>query len=335
MPLEEDLRSTQINSAQAHSSQATEILTQETVLLSHTTEFWADSEEEKPAAATDTETFLTPTRTLPTRKPHNSTMTPAFLLYSQDKQKFPDKLYLLLTGELPCTSELRSLPMVGNTWIGVSGLFNLDAILHRNQLAQETGANPIQHIIIVDKASSVIKFWHDFQNIVKSAQTAESCTEVLFTYLRKKRREYQLKSDYILQLRAQINDKNHFLSDETTLQAVKTILASQHTLFFQGDLTSWEDVHTIRSYLLQRQLTVDTFYISNIPVYLRTKLEYGEELITQLQANLKQVLPTDTYIIESKEVQDDSDISSSFVQYMFPVSRYGCCHDTPTAKPML
>jgi hypothetical protein len=188
-----------------------------------------------------------------------------------DGQCFPDELFLS-TNEKEQEQTLQTLQKThtyGNTYIGTSALFNLNAASVKPN---------ITHIIIFDRSEIVRRFWINIKEIIIRNDDRRLAASKIIEMIEKRKRYYfgssmtyetpdQATESHIRKLRFEIVENLSFLSDDIRYARIKDIFSGQRFRFFKMDLENPISFQNLAKEMKSQNLIPDIVYTSNTKDY--------------------------------------------------------------------
>jgi hypothetical protein len=159
--------------------------------------------------------------------------------------------------------------VVGDTAIGVSGLFILNAIAARGSRAVST--QTITHAIVFDCSRRVDHFWAFSKDLlgrpgIQRADVFEGIVKHIF-----ERRDYywskystELAQGYAVRLYREIQSGISFLSSDEQFSVIKKIVDAGNLVFKRIDMFNPRSFTVLSSSLLRTGHSVDMVYLSNV-----------------------------------------------------------------------
>lgn len=169
-------------------------------------------------------------------------------------------------------AQLRKLPALGNTVVGVSCFAILNIAAARPIPADELS------IVVIDRGTRVVDFWEKVCPVILESGDAEDFLD-RFMELYSENKDVWAKDlpdhlSYSAHLdalgREVFRRKISWLSSDETFTKIQTIVAGKRLTVFGGDITKKEDMDFVHSELAKTGRKVDTLYCSNCHEYMRT-----------------------------------------------------------------
>lgn len=175
---------------------------------------------------------------------------------------------------------LASEPLVGNTAIGVSSFFILNAVAAR-------GSEGIENIVLVDCSLRVEHFWGEMQKVMAEARCREDVVgRVKELIIREKNRyfsgcrqnfmrdgieyetaeekiEYRTKRE-LSKLDTEIVAGHSWLSNDEKFEKIQKIFDAGKFVFLRIDLFESSSTEALYEVLKEKGFTVDMIYTSNV-----------------------------------------------------------------------
>ncbi len=170
---------------------------------------------------------------------------------------------------------LANVPVQGDTFVGVSGFFSLNAAAVRGTMS----FGEIKHIVIVDRGSRVEAFWKETAKIIRESSSRAEVIEKGGQLIEKNKELYfgggQIAPSVAARaaqeaFQKEISDGTSWLSSDEKFQSIKRIFDAGCFEFRRVDLFSNEQVEDLMDDLDDQGRTVDTVYVSNVHEYLET-----------------------------------------------------------------
>lgn len=144
-----------------------------------------------------------------------------------------------------------------NTWVGVSGLFNLNAAYQRK----------LENILIIDFSPKAPAFWRQIQAIVARCPQVADARRAVYDLINQERYHYfSCERDYLLclkQFSQEMEEGSSWLSSQESYSYIGHIFSQGQFYIQQRDLTKLQDAQEVRAFLDERNLVVDFLYVSN------------------------------------------------------------------------
>lgn len=209
-------------------------------------------------------------------------------------------------GQERTLSILEKTPLHGDTMIGVSGFFILNAAAIRGR----TSSGRIENIILFDRSVRVEHFWERMQAIITGSEHRGEVFEKVAALLDNEKHWYYNRTEplskgeedpryahqtYIQELRAEMEMGQSWLSSDEKFARIKAIFVQGRFIFKRADLTDVEAFRSIGLALKAEGLQVDTVYLSNTFEYLKSgKLEadFGE--------SVEQLVAVNTLLVQTQ-----------------------------------
>jgi hypothetical protein len=212
-------------------------------------------------------------------------------------------LYLVTNEEdTKCLKELAETPAMGNAMMGVGVMCLLNMASIRGSLA---GAGPqIEHIIAFDYNVVVQSFWQQMEPLLKSATDRIDALAKIKDLLSKRRVEYFGEgSTNFEHLEKEVALGKSYLSTDERFEKIQKIFTSNQFYFAPLDLFDSEKFGGLHRELKQRDITIDTMYISNIMMLERcinrvqvpTRLDQCMKSLTHILSDSSRIVYAEQY----------------------------------------
>ncbi len=186
---------------------------------------------------------------------------------------FPYQLYFTTNEreQKKTLERLKKIESLTNTYLGTSGLFNLNAASIRKN---------IEYIVIFDRSYVVQRFWHLFRTIIIATPDREETVkrleaminenkELFFGNMRSRKFKSlnELAIRHIEKLQKEISDKISFLSDDIKYNRIREIFLKGNFRFLRMDLNDPGSFIKLGKDFRKKGLFVDILYASNARDY--------------------------------------------------------------------
>lgn len=209
------------------------------------------------------------------------------------------------SGQTETLGKMRRHPMNGNTMVGVSGFFVLNAAAVR---AVET-SNPekkVKYLVLLDRSQRVNDFWNQMQCIItQSSSRDDVITQVKDLLLDKKDFYYTSYTSpdgslstakyYIAELDREIVSGASWLSSDEKYQRIKEIFDANHFVCLQQNLCNKRAMDALAGTMEERGMTLDTLYLSNTREYAEM-----DSLLEVYQESLDKLITARVFVIDTK-----------------------------------
>jgi hypothetical protein len=177
-------------------------------------------------------------------------------------------------GQEKTLNTLARHPVNGNTMIGVSGFFTLNAASVRG--TRSGTAQEIDYVIILDRSDKVALFWQDMSSLIQNKGSREQTLLAIQELILREHSRYFLDSkgnpfsnavSRCSMLNQEIGNSISWLSSDAQYARIKRIFDTHHFAFIKIDLCDLTAMRVFSEILKQNNLTVDTAYLSNVYEY--------------------------------------------------------------------
>jgi len=190
--------------------------------------------------------------------------------------------------------------IVGDTAIGVSGLFTLNAVAVRGIHAPSK--NRIKRILLLDCSSRVERFWNFMKQTLCENIPREEAIAKIQSHVWTLRGDYwpnrtdEMAWTMITRLAVEIQYGVSFLSNDEKYHKIRQIFADNGFVFKRIDLFSPLSCTAISSALRTGVHTVDMVYLSNV-----SECVFGQdEKIAGFSHSVRELVDDNTLVIHSK-----------------------------------
>ena len=190
--------------------------------------------------------------------------------------KYNDGLFLTTneSNQNETLDKLRRICMNGNTAIGVSGCFILNAVAIRGYGASPLSAKKIEQIVIVDRDVCVEQFWDFMRNLLQKPNLSrEAAKQAIEKEIISNSGKYWPNNSSIIAtgykeiLDCEIECGISFLSDETKFQVIHKIAMNGNLIFKRLDMFDPASLTAVAEALKKEGHAVDMVYVSNVSEY--------------------------------------------------------------------
>ena len=190
----------------------------------------------------------------------------------------------LTTNESMQTKTLSTLakhPLTGNTMVGVSGFFTLNAAAIRGTTCPEP-TGEIENIILIDRSVRVEHFWKQMKGIITSSSNRLEVIDKVKLLLESEKERYygngwntpeDTIAHLLKSLETEVLSGQSWLSSDDKFAKVKQVFDSGHFIFKRMDLCKPAAFQSMSAIFKERNITIDTIYLSNTVEYIGTPTE--------------------------------------------------------------
>lgn len=216
----------------------------------------------------------------------------------------------LVTNELANEETIDILArqkIAGNAIMGVSGFFTLNLASVRGTRAE--GNETIEYLILFDRSLRVEHFWAHMKPIIQNSNTRIQLLTSMARLLTENQNDYYdgyftndpiapqtIRLSQYRSLDKEIANGNSWLSDDIKFARIKKIFDQNHFLFLRLDLSDPKSFKCLKNELTQRNINLDTIYISNILEYMKTT-----DSVRKCAESVMEVIHPQTLIIDTIE----------------------------------
>jgi len=224
----------------------------------------------------------------------------------------------LTTNEINQADSLFTLAkhkVTGNTIIGVSGFFTLNAASALGTYCSKPGSE-IENIILIDRSLRVEHFWKQMQVIITSSSKKEEVISKVTDLLKKEQTRYYPEgstslclttgiytkistegsvAEYLKELDDEVLCAHSWLSSDDKFARIKRIFDNKHFIFKRMDLFESEPIEAMGKILKERNITVDTIYLSNVYEYAKSP-----EVKQQFKKAVQYLILPETLVIRTQ-----------------------------------
>jgi len=177
--------------------------------------------------------------------------------------------------------DLAEEPLTGNTVIGVSGFFTLNAAAFRGT-ASSSSHGEIENIILLDRSIRVEYFWEKMKKIIASSSNRFEVLDKVTHHLEKYRTFYynngwetpkKTVSDMLEDLASEVFNDESWLCCDEKFAKIKQIFDKGHFIFKRLDLCDKKEIESVSKILKERNIAIDTIYLSNVVEYVDSAAE--------------------------------------------------------------
>lgn len=209
-------------------------------------------------------------------------------------------------GQSSTLDKLKRHPTNGDTMIGVSGFFTLNAASIR-ATTSEKPSKGIKYLVLVDRSKRVNDFWISMQNIIADSSDRIKALNEIKSLLMMKRDIYYTRSSpsqsssfssasyYIHQLEEEVRSGKSWLSTNEQYGKIKRIFDAGHFTFKRLNLCNKDAMDEIATIMEENQMSLDSLYLSNTR-------EYAEDdgLLEVYQKSLDRLATKKAFVIDTK-----------------------------------
>lgn len=224
---------------------------------------------------------------------------------------FPHRVFIVTNeqGQKETLEKLERHKTNGNTIIGVSGFFTLNAASIRASKVEDKAKEQIEHIILIDCSKRVHDFWMNMRKIIEKAnnhlETAEETKKLLlekkdFYYGGSPRHSSEtIANGFITRLEDEISSGLSWLSNKERFQKIKDIFDRGNFTCLQVNLCEQEAMDAISETMTEKGMTLDAFYTSNVR-------DYAEQdgLLSSFQKSLNRIITPKAFIIDTRPTKN-------------------------------
>lgn len=165
------------------------------------------------------------------------------------------------TGADRTIEKIKSLEIIGNAIMGVSGLFTLDLVAAR----KNSLVGRIDYLIMCDISKKVESFWNDFNDVMLASINKEHflknftslLSEKLFYLEGYRQDDIPWSVNYIL-------NGSEWFKDNDSFNFVHQIFLTRRFAFIPLDLSDSNSCHLVAKALKTNNIFIDVFYASNV-----------------------------------------------------------------------
>lgn len=198
-----------------------------------------------------------------------------------------------------CTFASLQPITVGKVILFTSGM----GALNYTAIRSESFSTPakIEYLVCVDRSHSSKAFWEFLSNLIPHASRRQ-CTHMIKRFIARNSQSLFEKPcearKWIKNLNEELRLKISWLSRDIRYQKIQQIFVNHCFVFVQGDLCSTHCLRGIVTVLRERNLFLDSVYLSNTREYAETDclLEYLQHSLNEL----RHVSTHQTYVIDTK-----------------------------------
>jgi hypothetical protein len=216
----------------------------------------------------------------------------------------------------------------GNTWVGVSALFNLNAV---SQLGSH-----IKSVFLIDHNPLTTRFLSDLVDFISKEPNRSLVLPFINGYIARSLNSLfvGLTSDSALkhaksqieQIQQDIQTGKSFLGSDVSYQKIHKLAGSGSITVMDLDLMNTTAIHSLKRYMAINALTIDILYISNIG---RRMIRCGSDLARYLD-NIAFLVDPSTCILDSWLGFD-----RKLYQRLYPISELQQQHTLTTQDNMI
>ncbi len=192
--------------------------------------------------------------------------------------------------------KLATIPVSGDTFVGVSGFFSLNAVAARAN--SRDWSEKIKHIYILDRSVRVEAFWSRIPEIIKGSSCRSEVVEKVKLLINEKKEVYfsggkrstptKAAAEAVHFFEMGIIDGTSWLSSDEKFNAIKKIFDKGRFAFRLVDLFWKDQVEAFMDELYDQERTIDTVYLSNVHEYLESEedgMDYMDSLVELIEPN--------------------------------------------------
>jgi hypothetical protein len=203
-------------------------------------------------------------------------------------------------------SHIRKEPVVGDTFIGTSSFFNLNAFSVRSQAPGRT----LKYLVVVDCSLRVEKFWKEFaQKMASSVNTIDEAQDVVYDIMNENAEFFFRPSRQIIFFGAtpleqasmsyekfikEIRQGLTWLSCKKRFSIILELFRQHHFFFVRADLSDPIAMKKLQRRLVEGSMHLDTLYLSNVREYVN-----DDGRIASFQNTMKSFVSPETLIIDT------------------------------------
>ncbi|MES2122631.1 MAG: hypothetical protein V4492_07640 [Chlamydiota bacterium] len=198
---------------------------------------------------------------------------------------------------------LSEKPVAGNTAVGVSGFFLLDAVAARS----DKGSSTIENIVLIDCSLRIEHFWKEMERIMGESSVRMEVIDKVRGLLENEKERYfcgsscrdpaEVAKSEVAHFDKGVTEGRSWLSKDENFEKIKKIFDAKKFVFLRMDLVDTSSIGVLCEVLKSQSLSVDMLYASNV-----TDLRYVRSFanLRVLEANLEQLSTPETLCIRSK-----------------------------------
>lgn len=211
-------------------------------------------------------------------------------------------------------STMKRQPLVGDTFIGVSGLFSLNLVAARGEDQHAS----LDYMIMIDKSERVQRFWQSIEQIIIKNSLRENALKDIKSLLSQNSMDFFLTplpcGCEFRKFENEISRGESWLSTQESYEKIKRIFDSGHFIFKRLDLFDDKNIRDLSQTIKKLGLVIDTAYISNVR-------EYAEERgqLSGFQAamkELRQSMTNKTLVIDTRPREGGMNGTIKLTQYV-------------------
>jgi hypothetical protein len=207
---------------------------------------------------------------------------------------------------------LAKQPLVGNTMIGVSGFFILNAAAVRGSVCP-TATGELENIILIDRSVRVEHFWNKMQGIMADSTDRYSVIHKVVTLLANETDRYfqgpgntgntspsKFFVGCTMNLMEEIKSGVSWLSSDMKFDKIKKIFDNGRFIFKRADLCYPDTFKKIGQILKKEGATVDTVYLSNTSEYMLIESQGTPQMKSGYITALEQLIASKTLVVHTE-----------------------------------
>ena len=216
-------------------------------------------------------------------------------------------------------ADLAEEPLTGDAIIGVSCFCTLNVAAFRGT-ACSSSHGEIKNIILLDRSKRVEHFWEQMKGIIGSSSKSSEVICKVADLLKKNKEFYYGKrrespdpdtdvNDMVEDLITEAYAEESWLCCDEKFAKIKKIFNSGHFIFKRIDLCDKKEIESVSKILKERNITIDTIYLSNVVEYIDSAAE-KETFI----AAMKHLISPKTLVVHTRPRKDPGCPLDLFIQ---------------------